>query len=180
MLFSTQEISQNHQLYNDDILIIYCNNQTIERVQQNKLFGIVIDDYFKFYTHVRNIFKNSYSTLKISKKLKRCTSYQTRKHVVKSLILSKIDYCNVLCKGLPKYQIQRVCKLIQAYAGFVKYKYGELKDITDLNWLLIKERIDSALMKFVFNGLNCKNMPENLQLKLSKKKNNRYGKTQLC
>ena len=52
----------------------------------------------------------------------------------------------------------------------MKYKYGELKDIVDLNWLLIKERIDFALMKLVFNGLNNKNMPENLQLKLSKEK----------
>ena len=86
------------------------------------------------------------------------------------LILSKLGYCNVLFKRLPKYQIQRVSKLKQAYAGFVKYKYGELKDIANLNWLLIEERIDFALMKIVFNGLNNKNMPENLQLKLSKEK----------
>ena len=52
----------------------------------------------------------------------------------------------------------------------MKYKYGELKDIADLNWLLIEERIDFELMKLVFNGLNKKNLPENLQLKLSKEK----------
>ena len=52
----------------------------------------------------------------------------------------------------------------------MKYKYGVLKDIADLNWLLIEERIDFVPMKFVFNGLNNKNMPENLQLKLSKEK----------
>ena len=39
-----------------------------------------------------------------------------------------------------------------------------------MNWLLIQERIDIALMKLVFNGLNNKNMPENLRLKLSKEK----------
>ena len=110
------------------------------------------------------------ATLKIFKQLKRYTSYQTRKHLVESIILSKIDYCNVLFKGLPKFKIQRISKPVQACAGFVKYKYGELKDIADLNWLLIEERIDFALMKLVFNGLNNKNMPENLQLKLSKEK----------
>ena len=104
------------------------------------------------------------------KTLKWCTSYQTQKHLVESLIFSKIDYCNVLHKGLPKYQIQRVNKLIQACAGFVKYKYWELKDTADLNWLLIEERIDFALKKLVFNGLNNKNIPENLQLKLSTEK----------
>ena len=139
MLFSTRKMSQHHQLYNNDILKINCNNQTIERVQQYKLLGVVIDEHFELYTHVRNILKNGYSTLKIFKKLKRYTSYQTRKHLVESLILSKIDYCNVSFKGLPKYQIQRVNKLIQAWAGFVKCKYGEIKDIADLNWLSIEE-----------------------------------------
>ena len=83
--------------------------------------------------------------------------------------MSKIDYCNNLFKGLPKYEIQRVNKLIQACAGFVKYKYGELKDIADLNWLWIEKRIDFALPKLDFNGLN-KDMPENLQPKLSTEK----------
>ena len=143
MLFSTRKMSQHHQLYNNDILKINCNNQTIERVQQYKLLGVVIDEHFELYTHVRNILKNGYSTLKIFKKLKRYTSYQTRKHLVESLILSKIDYCNVLFKGLPKYH---------------------------LNWLLIEERIGFALMELVFNGLNNKNMPEDLQLELYKEK----------
>ena len=59
-------MSQHHQLYNDDILKINCNNQTIERV--------AIDEHFELYTHVRNILKNGYSTLKVLKKLKRYTS----------------------------------------------------------------------------------------------------------
>ena len=85
MLVSTRKMSQHHQLYNNDILKINCNNQTIERVQQYKLLGVVIDEHFELYTHVRNIFKNGYSTLEILKKLKRYTSYQIRKHLVESL-----------------------------------------------------------------------------------------------
>ena len=59
-------MSQQHQLYNNDIKLS-CNNQTIERVQQYKLLGVAIDEHFELYTHVRNIFKNGYSTLKILK-----------------------------------------------------------------------------------------------------------------
>ena len=80
MLFSTCKMSQHHQLNKDDILKISCNNQTIERVQPYKILGVVTDEHFELYTHVRNILKNGYSTLKILKKLKRNTSYQTRKH----------------------------------------------------------------------------------------------------
>ena len=138
MLISTRKRSQHHPLSNNDILKVNCNNQTIEKVQY-KLLGVVIDGHFELYTHVRNILKNSYCTLKILKKLKRYTSYQTRKCLFESLILSKIDYRNVLFKKLPKYRIQRVNKLMQACAGFVICKYGELKDIADMKWLLKKE-----------------------------------------
>ena len=69
MLFSTRKMSQHHQLYNNDILKINCNNQKIEKVHQFKLLGVVIDEHFVLYTHVRNFLKNSYSTLKILKKL---------------------------------------------------------------------------------------------------------------
>ena len=62
--------------------------------------------------------------------------------------------------------MQRVNNFIQACAGFVEYKYGELKDTAVLNWLLIEERIDFELMKLVFIGLNHKNMPENFTVKI--------------
>ena len=85
VLFSTRKMSQHHQPYNNAILKINFNNQTIERMQQCKFRGVVIDESFELYTHVRNIFKNGYSTLEILKKLKRYTSYQIRKHLVESL-----------------------------------------------------------------------------------------------
>ena len=33
------------------MLKISCNNQTIERVHQYKLLGVVIDEHFELYTH---------------------------------------------------------------------------------------------------------------------------------
>ena len=68
MLFSACKMSQHHQLYNNDILKINCNNQTIERVQY-KLLGVVIEKLFQLYMQVRNLLKTGYSTLKILKKL---------------------------------------------------------------------------------------------------------------
>ena len=58
LLFSTYEMPQHRQPYNNDILKINCHNQTIERAQQYILLGVVIDKHFELYTHVRNTFKN--------------------------------------------------------------------------------------------------------------------------
>ena len=85
-------------------------------------------------------------------------SYQTRKQLIESLILSK-------SKLLQHNLNQRINKLVQACLGFVKCKYGEVSVIADLNWLLVKEIIDFAMMKLAFAGLYKKNIHENLQLK---------------
>ena len=59
-------------------------------------------------------------------------------------------------------------KLLQSCAGFVKCKYGCKNDVIDLKWQLLEERIDSSILKLVYNGINKENMPANLKLELKK------------
>ena len=55
--------------------------------------------------------------------------------------ISKLDYCNLLFKTLEQYQKNRMEKLLQSCAGFVKCKYGCKNDVIDLKWPLLEERI---------------------------------------
>ena len=73
-----------------------------------------------------------------------------------------------MLKTLPQYQKNRLEKLLQSCAGFVKCKYGCKNDVIDLKRLLLEERIDSSILKIVYNGINKKNMPANLKLELKK------------
>ena len=57
-------------------------------------------------------------------------------------------------------------KLLQSCAGFVKCKYGCKNDITDLKWLLLEERIDTSLLKLVYNRTNKENMAAIQKLEL--------------
>ena len=59
-------------------------------------------------------------------------------------------------------------KLPQSCAGFVNCKYGCKYDVIDLKWLLLEERIDSSILKLVYNGINKENMPANLKFELKK------------
>lgn len=72
-------------------------------------------------------------------------------------------------KKLPKYRKERIIKLIQACAWFIKRKYGEINVIAEIVivWLLFEERVGFAIMKFAFKGLNIKNISENLELKVA-------------
>ena len=59
-------------------------------------------------------------------------------------------------------------KLLKSCTGFVKSKYRCKNDATDLTWLLLEERIDSSVLKLVYNGKNKENMPLDLKLQLKK------------
>ena len=63
---------------------------------------------------------------------------------------------------------QSINKLIKACVRFAEPKYGELSDISHLNWLLIEARVNFTSMKFVSKALNKKTMLENLQFKTPK------------
>ena len=110
--------------------------------------------------------KDGYSTLRTLELLKRYTPYYLRKQLCQSLILSKLDYYNILFKTLPQYQTNKMEKLPQFCAGFVKCKYGCKNDVIDLKWPLLEEWIDSSILKLVRNGINKENIPANLKPKL--------------
>ena len=142
MVISSRQMEQYHQLDSSNKVNIKCNNKSIKRVKEYKLLGIILDEHFELHSHVNKILKDGYSTLRILKLLKRYAPYYLRKQLCESLILSKLDYCNILFKTLPQYQKNRLEKLLQSCAGFVKCKYGCKNDVIDLKWLLLEERID--------------------------------------
>ena len=162
-------MAQYHQLDNFNKVNIKCNNKNIERVKKYKLLGIMFDEHFELHSHVNKILKDGYSTLRTVKLLKSYLPYYLRKQFCESLLLSKLDYCNILFKTLPQYQKNRMEKLLQSCAGFVKCTYGCKNDVIDLKWLLLEERIDSSILKLIYNGINKENMPANLKLELKKK-----------
>ena len=130
--------------------------QQKERVKEYKLLGIILDEHFEPHSHINKILKNGYSTLGILKVSKRYAPYNLRKQLCESLILSKLDYWNILLKT-SQYQRNRLKKLLQSCEGFVKCKYGNKNDVIDLKWLLLEERIDSSILKLVYNGINKEN-----------------------
>ena len=61
---------------------------------------------------------------------------KARKHLVETLILSKISYCDIVFYPLPKFLLARLQRLQFAMASFVTCKYvNSISTILDLGWL---------------------------------------------
>ena len=86
-------MAQYHQLDSSNKVNIKFNNKNIERVKEEKQLGITLDELSELHSHA-----NKYSALQILKLLKRDTPYYLRKQLCESLILSKLDYCNICSK----------------------------------------------------------------------------------
>ena len=58
------------------------------------------------------------------------------------IVLSKLDYNDVVCSPVPDYLLKRLQRMQLAVAGFVLRKYASISDIPSLGWLPVVERRD--------------------------------------
>ena len=76
---------------------------------------------------------------------------------MKALVLSKLDYCNSLLLGMPKYLLHHLQK-IQNMASRVinnRRKYDSVtEDMKNLHWLKIPEHIDYKVAVLIFQCIN--------------------------
>ena len=150
----------------EEKVIVKCNNITLERVSEWKLYGTTFDEHFHFGKHMSKLLKDCYSSLSMLKKLKRYTTLPVQKQLTESLIFSRLDYCNNLFIDLPQYQMKCLLKLQKACASFVLNKYAACEDTEKLKWLLVPERINFTIVKVIFKSLLKEAVPENLEIQV--------------
>ena len=87
---------------------------------------------------------------------------KVKKTLAKVLILSKINYCNVVYGQLPKHLINRLQRV--QTAGYLYRRYAKTLDVINLNWLPIDENLEVNTVKLPHKSLNDKLFPNYLKL----------------
>ena len=97
--------------------------------------------------------------------------YHIRKELAEVLILSSLDYCNVLYNALPTYLI-KCCRVQNAAACtcFVQDRFANTKSVLDMKWLRVKERIDLSIAKYTLKSLHFDNWPFYLSVQKASRK----------
>ena len=142
----------------------------LERTKNvTKLLGVYIDSNLKWGFHISSILKSCYATIRTLRKIRNFTDFKLRKHLVETLIVSKISYWDVVFYPLQKFLLARLQRLQFAMASFVTCKYvNSISTILDLNWLPILELRDYSLFKTIFKALYSDNWPSYLNLEVVK------------
>ena len=100
------------------------------------------------------------------RKLRNLAKYELRKQLAETLILSKLDYADLVFYPLPQFLLRRLQRVQFAAASFVLGHYVKnFRDVLKIGWLLINERRDLKLLKLFFKTLhNAEIWPDYLKM----------------
>ena len=96
------------------------------------------------------MFKSCYGTIQIIRKLENFVGYRLRKHLVESLVLSKLDHCDTVYYPLPEFQVKRFQRAQLIAASFVLIRYvNNIYDIVKIGRLPVRQQRDFHVLKLV-------------------------------
>ena len=105
-LFSVNMSLEEKIFYSDE-------NMTVETL------GIILDSKLSLQAQVANVVKSSYFNLKKLQQIRHCLNTDTRLLLVKSFVISKLDYCNMLLINSSQTLIGKLQRVINAAVRFV-------------------------------------------------------------
>ena len=152
--------------------IIIGSPQQLSKVSINKLrvgevmispvsavrdLGSWLDIHMSMNMHVSKACSKAFRSLYHFKQIRKYLTEDSTKILVHAFITSHIDYCNSLLYGIPKYQMNRLQKVINAAARVVCLvpKFDHITPtLMRLHWLPVKHRVIFKIVLLVYKALH--------------------------
>jgi len=81
--------------------------------------GVVFDDTLTMSCHIKNIVKGAFYHLRNIANIRKYINTAMAEVLVHSFVSSKLDFCNSLLCGLPKYEIKKLQNVLNAAARVI-------------------------------------------------------------
>ena len=170
MYFCTPQLQRQHKFDKNDMKI-KCEGTYLSQADKMKILGVTFDKYLSWAEHIDKVAKDGFSTLQTLKLLRRLLSFKVRVQLVTTLVLSKLDYGNVLLCNLPLHLQRKLQKVQNAAAGFALRKHAGIEDVLKLSWLPTLERTEYAVAVLAFKAMHH-HSPNNINVKIKENKRN--------
>ena len=137
--------------------VILEGGTAIRFINTVKNLGIHMDSALTMNSHVMNLKKKCFHTLRNLAKIRFLLTKSQLKTIVNSLVVSCLDYCNCLFYGISSQLIHQLQLIQNACAKAItgKYKHDHLEDdLKNLHWLPIKRRIIFKIALLSYKAVN--------------------------
>lgn len=147
--------------------------------------GVMFHEHFNYEEHINKVCKSSYYHIRNMSTIRKYLNKDCMEIIIHAFISSRLDYCNSLLHGIPKYLLQKL-QHIQNTAARTLTLTKKSSHITpvliDLHWLPVTYRIQYKILLLVYKALNGsapKYLSELLQLVSSRQHNLRSNAEEL-
>ena len=118
MLITTRQMSRVYDL-GDYTPPLFLKNKIVDRVDRFRLLGTLLSEDLKWTEHVNNVTSSCFGVLAVLRKVKNMTPQETKKSLVQSLVLSKLNFNDTVTYPLPMCLQKGMQRVQNAAAGFV-------------------------------------------------------------
>ena len=150
-------IGSKQQLQKCNMDFINVAGTDVHRSHCVKYLGVLMDENLQLHEHITAKCKVAALNIQYISSIRKHISLESAKQLCYSLVLSHLDYCNVLFIGLPECNTAKMQK-VQNWAARVVLKRTRYDSshqcLFDLHWLPIKYRVEFKILLFVYKALN--------------------------
>ena len=119
----------------------------IKPTNKARNIGVIFDNTVTRSFRINNIVKVAFYHLRNIAKIRKYINVTTAEVLVHAFINSKLDFCNSLLHGLPKYEINKLQSVRNAAARVIA-------TLNELHWLPVEQRIIFKINLICFKILN--------------------------
>ncbi|KAK3526424.1 hypothetical protein QTP70_025458 [Hemibagrus guttatus] len=138
-------------------LAISLSNSMISPTASARNLGVTMDNQLSFSSHVTNVTRSCRFLLYNIRRIRPFLSTQATQVLVRSLVISRLDYCNSLLAGLPLNAI-RPLQMIQNAAARLVFNLPKFSHTTpllrSLHWLPVAARIRFKTLMLAYKAKN--------------------------
>ena len=125
-------------------LTLWIGDTEIPQSQSIRNLGVVFDQHMTMSHHITQLSKSVNWNIRNIYRIRRFIDTDTCSHIVRSIVLSKLDYCNILLNCITKKDLNRLQKLQNKCIRLI-FQQPRSTHITffrdKLHWLPIEKRI---------------------------------------
>ena len=150
-------IGSRQQLAKENIDHINVGTSDIRPVGSVRNLGLWFDRSMTMSSHVGKVCSKAFRGLYNIRQIRKFLSEDSTKTLIHAFVTSHLDYCNSLLYGTPKYQLDRLQRVLNAAARLTCYvpRFNHITPtLMELHWLPVKFRIHFKVALLVFKSLH--------------------------
>ena len=150
-------IGSRQQLVKCKMTSILANDEIVQRSPLIKYVGGLIDERFSFKQFINSKCRMAMWNLQKLKAIRNVLTDDACKTLIRALVLSHLDYANVILIGIPEVDIKKM-QIVQNMVAKLVLNCSTMESLIcclrNLHWLPIRARIEHKLLTMTYKCLN--------------------------